>query len=145
MQSAPPGGSGDGTSHPPPRPSRNADHEAAHHDRTIPTRAAVLGLTLQMRRCLNSACPHVHHPHRPAHEGRRVLPKHACGLDVIVCVAQQRYGHRRSGPAIHQALLERRVAVAPRAVTNLLERYDAWVARALPDTTRLQRITHLCV
>jgi hypothetical protein len=47
-----------------------------HNYRTITTLEAVLGLTLQIRRCLNQACPHVHHPHRPEHEGRLALPKH---------------------------------------------------------------------
>src|ERR1043165_2617512 len=55
----------------------------------------------------------------------------------------QRYGHHRSIPEIHQALVERHVAVAPRTVTNLLERYDELVALSLQDMTRLQRITQL--
>ena len=71
------------------------------------------------------------------------LPKHEFGLDVIAFVGQQRYGHHRSVPEIHQALLERRVAVAPRTVTNLLERYDELIALSLQDTTRLQRITQV--
>src|SRR5256712_1740264 len=116
---------------------------AYHNYRTITTLEAVLGLTLQIRRCLNQACPHVHHPHRPEQEGRLALPKHECGLDVIAFVGQQRYGHHRSIPDIHQALVDRRVAVAPRTVTNLLERYDELVALSLQDTTRLQRITQV--
>src|SRR5438093_9579215 len=116
---------------------------AYHNYRTITTLEAVLGLTLQIRRCLNQACPHVHHPHRPEQEGRLALPKHAFGLDVIAFVGQQRYGHHRSVPEIHQALRERRVAVAPRTVTNLLERYDELVALSLQDTTRLHRITQV--
>jgi hypothetical protein len=116
---------------------------AYHNYRTITTLEAVLGLTLQIRRCLNQACPHVHHPHRPAQEGRLALPKHEFGLDVIAFVGQQRYGHHRSIPEIHQALVERHVAVAPRTVTNLLERYDELVALSLQDMTRLQRITQL--
>jgi hypothetical protein len=116
---------------------------AYHNYRTITTLEAVLGLTLQIRRCLNQACPHVHHPHRPEHEGRLALPKHEFGLDVIAFVGQQRYRHHRSVPEIHQALRERRVAVAPRTVTNLLERYDALVALSLQDTTRLHRITQV--
>src|SRR6266571_8116734 len=90
---------------------------AYHNYRTITTLEAVLGLTLQIRRCLNQACPHVHHPHRPEQEGRLALPKHECGLDVIAFIGQQRYGYHRSVPEIHQALRERRVAVAPRTVT----------------------------
>ena len=85
---------------------------AYHNYRTITTLEAVLGLTLQIRRCLNQACPHVHHPHRPEQEGRLALPKHEFGLDVIAFVGQQRYGHHRSIPDIHQALVERHVAVA---------------------------------
>jgi len=116
---------------------------AYHNYRTITTLDAVLGLTLQIRRCLNQACPHLHQPHRPEQEGRLALPKHEFGLDVIAFVGQQRYGHHRSVPEIHQALLERRVAVAPRTVTNLLERYDELIALSLQDTTRLQRITQV--
>src|SRR5438067_8178540 len=116
---------------------------AYHNYRTITPLEAVLGLTLQIRRCLNQACPHVHPPHRPEQEGRLALPKHEFGLDVIAFVGQQRYGHHRSVPDIHQALLERCVAVAPRTVTNLLERYDELVALSLQDTTRLQRITQV--
>ena len=114
---------------------------AYHNYRTIPTLTAVLGLTLQIRRCLNTACPQGRHPYRPEEEGRLALPKHEFGLDVIAFVGQQRYGHHRSVPAIYQALVERRVAVAPRTVTNLLERYDALVALSLHDTLRLQRLT----
>ncbi len=116
---------------------------AYHNYRTITTLEAVLGLTLQIRRCLNQACPHVHHPHRPEQEGRLALPKHEFGLDVIAFIGQQRYGYHRSVPEIHQALRERRVAVAPRTVTNLLERYDELVALSLQDMTRLQRITQV--
>ena len=116
---------------------------AYHNYRTITTLEAVLGLTLQSRRCLNQACPHVHHPHRPEQEGRLALPKHEFGLDVIAFVGQQRYSHHRSVTEIHQALVERHVAVAPRTVTNLLERYDELVALSLQDTPRLQRITQL--
>src|SRR5437867_1236329 len=116
---------------------------AYHNYRTITTLDAVLGLTLQIRRCLNQACPHLHQPHRPEQEGRLALPKHEFGLDVIAFVGQQRYGHHRSVPEIHQALRERRVAVAPRTVTNLLERYDELVALSLQDTTRLHRITQV--
>src|ERR671922_2143927 len=114
---------------------------ADHNYRTITTLDAVLGLTLQIRRCRNQACPHVHHPYRPAQEGSLALPKHEFGLDVIAFVGQQRYGHHRSVPEIHQALRERHVAVAPRTVTNLLERYDELVALSLQDTARLRRLT----
>src|ERR671937_55041 len=108
---------------------------AYHHYRTITTLEAIMRLTLQIRRCLNPACPQVRKPYRPEAEGRLALPKHTFGLDVIAFVGQQRYGHHRSVPAIHQALVERRVAVAPRTVPNLLERYDELVALS-PSKTR---------
>jgi hypothetical protein len=116
---------------------------AYHNYRTITTLKAVLGLTLQIRRCLNTACLQCRQPYRPEAEGRLALPKHEFGLDVIACVGQWRYGQHRSVPEIHQALVERRVAVAPRTVTNLLERYDELVALSLQDTLRLQRITQV--
>jgi hypothetical protein len=37
-------------------------------------------------------------------------------------------------------LVARGIAVAPRTVTNLLERYDALVALSLQDTARLRRL-----
>ena len=114
---------------------------AYHNYRTITTLTAVLGLTLQIRRCLNTACPQWRHPYRPEEEGRLALPKHEFGLDVMAFVGQWRYSHHRSAPEIYQALVERRGAVAPRTVTNLLERYDELVALSLHDTLRLQRLT----
>src|SRR5262247_658416 len=114
---------------------------AYHNYRTITTLAAVLALTLQIRRCLNRSCPHFRQSYRPELEGRLALPKHEFGLDVIALIGQWRYADHRSIPEIYQALRERRVAVAPRTVTNLLERYDELVALSLQDTTRLQRLT----
>jgi hypothetical protein len=73
---------------------------ASHTSRTLTPLTAVLGLTLQRRRCLNTACPQGRQPSRPAEEGPLALPKHAFGLDVLAFVGQQRYGHPRSVPAI---------------------------------------------
>jgi hypothetical protein len=114
---------------------------AYHNYRAITTLEAIMRLTLQIRRCLNPACPQVRKPYRPEAEGRLALPKHEFGLDVIAFVGQQRYGYHRSVPEIHQALVERRVSVAPRTVPNLLERYDELVALSLQDTARLRRLT----
>jgi len=114
---------------------------AYHNYRTITTLEAVLALTLQIRRCLNRSCPHFRQPYRPEQEGRLALPKHAFGLDVIAIIGQWRYADHRSIPEIYQALRERHVALAPRTVTHLLERYDEVAALSLQDTTRLQRIT----
>jgi hypothetical protein len=114
---------------------------AYHNYRTITTLEDVLHLTLQIRRCLNRACPQFHRPYRPEAEGRLALPKHEFGLDVIAWIGTLRYAQHRSLPEIHQHLRHRGVAIAPRTVTHLLERYDELLTLALPDTARLQRIT----
>jgi len=44
-------------------------------------------------------------------------------------------------PEIHQELERRRVAIAPRTVLNLVERYEELVALSLTDPARLQRLT----
>ena len=80
-------------------------------------------------------------PYRPEAEGRLALPKHEFGLDVLTCIGTQRYAHHSSIPAIHQALVERGVAIAPRTVTPLLERYDELGALSLQDPARLRRLT----
>src|SRR5262249_130277 len=74
---------------------------AYHNYRTVTTFEAALGLTLQIRRCLNQDCPYLHQLFRPEQEGRVALPKHEFGLDVIAFVGQQRYSRHRSVPEIH--------------------------------------------
>jgi len=98
-------------------------------------------LTLQIRRCLNRTCPQFRRPYRPEDEGRLALPKHEFGLDVMAWVGTLRYAQHRSVPEIHQRLLQRGVAVAPRTVSHLLERYDELLTLSLTDTVRLQRMT----
>ena len=114
---------------------------AYHNYRTITTLDDVVHLTLQIRRCLNRACPQFRRPYRPEAEGRLALPKHEFGLDVIACVGTLRYAQHRSLPEIHEHLRHRGVAVAQRTVTHLLERYDELLTLSLTDTARLQRIT----
>jgi hypothetical protein len=114
---------------------------AYHNYRTITTLEDVVHLTLQIRRCLNRACPQFRRPYRPEEEGRLALPKHEFGLEVIAWVGTLRYTQHQSIPEIYQALGDRRVAVAPRTVTNLLERYDELLALSLKDPARLQRLT----
>lgn len=114
---------------------------AYHNYRTITTLNDVVHLTLQIRRCLNQACPQFRRPYRPEEEGRLALPKHEFGLDVIAWVGTLRYAQHRSVPDIHQHLLHRGVAIAPRTVTHLLERYDELLALSLTATARLQRLT----
>ena len=114
---------------------------AYHNYRTITTLEDVVHLTLHIRRCLNRSCPQFRRPYRPEAEGRLALPRHEFGLDVIACVGTLRYAQHRSLPEIHQHLRHRGVAVAPRTVTHLLERYDELLTLSLTDTARLQRIT----
>jgi hypothetical protein len=114
---------------------------AYHNYRTITTLTEVLRLTLQIRRCLTPACPQFQHPYRPEEEGRLALPKHEFGLDVITLIGTLRYAQHRSLPAIHQELVGRHVAIAPRTVQHLLERYEERVALALADPCRLQQVT----
>jgi hypothetical protein len=114
---------------------------AYHNYRTLTTLTTVLRLTLQIRRCANPTCPQIGKPYRPEEEGRLALPKHEFGLDVIALVGTLRYAQHRSVPEIHQELERRRVAIAPRTVLNLVERYEELVALSLTDTARLQRLT----
>jgi hypothetical protein len=114
---------------------------AYHNYRTITTLEDVVHLTLQIRRCLNRACPQFHRPYRPEEEGRLALPKHEFGLDVIAYVGPLRYAQHRSLPEIHQHLRSRGVVIAPRTVMHLLERYDELLTLSLTDTARLQRVT----
>jgi hypothetical protein len=114
---------------------------AYHNYRTITTLDDVGHFTLQIRRCLNRACPQFRRPYRPEAEGRLALPKHEFGLDVIACVGTLRYAQHRSLPEIHEHLRHRGVAIAPRTVMHLLERYDELLTLSLTDTARLQRIT----
>jgi hypothetical protein len=114
---------------------------AYHNYRTVTTLTGILRLTLKIRRCLTPACPQFQKPYRPEEEGRLALPKHEFGLDVITLVGALRYAQHRSLPEIYQELVHRRVAIAPRTVQYLLERYDELVALSLMDTARLQRIT----
>src|ERR671923_885633 len=113
---------------------------ASHNYRTITTLEAIVRCLLQRRRCLHPACSQWRKPSRPAAEGRLALPKHEFGLAVLTCVGPRRSGAHRSVPAIHHALMERGMALAPRTVTNLLERYDELVALSLQDTARLRRL-----
>jgi hypothetical protein len=119
----------------------NALWAAYHNYRTVTTLTGILRLTLKIRRCVTPACPQFQKPYRPEAEGRLALPKHEFGLDVITLVGTLRYAQHRSLPEIHQELERRRVAIAPRTVLHLLERYDELVALCLTDTARLQRIT----
>jgi hypothetical protein len=105
--------------------------------RTVATLAGLLRLTLDIRRCHNRYCQRYRKPYRPEAEGYYALPQHEFGLDVIALVGNLRYGEHRSTPEIHQALRHRGLDIAPRTVTNLLDRYDELLAVTLTDDRRL--------
>lgn len=104
--------------------------------RTVATLAGLVRLRLKVCRCEHAGCIHYHRPYRPEAEGALVLPQHEFGLDVIALVGALRYREHRSVPEIHRALLERKVAVCERTVTNLLDRYDELVATAVDEPRR---------
>src|SRR3954462_8814745 len=105
--------------------------------RTITTLDAVKRLTLHIRRCPNPDCSRYHRPFHPEAESLLALPHHEFGLDVLALVGRLRHAEHRSVPEIHQELTRRGVAVAPRTVSNLLDRYDELKALATADPRRL--------
>jgi hypothetical protein len=109
--------------------------------RTITTLTEVVRLTLKVRRCHSPTCGRYLKPYRPEEEGRLALPVHEFGLDVIALVGALRYRQHRTVPEIHEELVARGVVIAPRSVTNLLDRYDELLALSLADQRRLQRLT----
>jgi hypothetical protein len=108
--------------------------------RTITTLDAVLRLTLHIRRCPRPSCSRYHQPYRPEAEPHFALPHHEFGLDVLALVGRLRHAEHRSVPEIHQELRRRAVAIAPRTVSNLLDRYDELRALATADPQRLRRL-----
>jgi hypothetical protein len=105
--------------------------------RTITTLEGVVRLTLTIRRCPNPACSRFRRPYRPEAEPHFALPYHEFGLDVMATVGRLRYAEHRSLPEIHRELTRRGIVVAPRTVTNLLDRYDELRALATADPRRL--------
>lgn len=122
-----------------PECGHRLDFDYANY-RTITTLDAVTRLTLQIRRCPVPACPRYHQPFRPEAEPHFALPHHEFGLDVIALVGRLRYVEHRSVPEIYRELQRRRVAIAQRTVSNLLDRYDELRALATADPQRLRRI-----
>ena len=108
--------------------------------RAVVSLHGLLGLTLRIRRCHNSACERHLVPCRPEGEGFHALPQHEFGLDVIALVGALRYAEHRAVPEIHKHLLGRGLQIAERTVTNLLDRYDELLAVALTDDRRLRRL-----
>jgi hypothetical protein len=100
----------------------------------------VVRLILHVRRCPNASCPRFHLPFRPETEPHFALPHHEFGLDIIALVGHLRYVEHRSIPEIHAELRRRRVVVAERTVTNLLDRYDELRALATANPKRLRSL-----
>jgi len=92
---------------------------------------AVLGVTLQVRRCVNPDCGCYHRPYRPEPEGGLALPHHEFGLDVIAWIGARRYQDSCSLPEIHRDLQGQGVVIAARTVDHLLARYEELVSVAL--------------
>lgn len=108
--------------------------------RTITTLHDVTRLTLSVRRCHNPTCPRHRQPVRPEEEGAWAVPHGEFGLDVIAHIGALRYREHRSVPEIHRTLRERQIAIAPRTVTYLLERYEELLALRLAEATRLKDV-----
>ena len=109
--------------------------------RSVTTLDGIVRLRLQVRRCRQPTCARRGTPLRPEQEGRFALPEHEFGLDVIATVGTLRHAQHRSVPEIHAELTRRGLAIAPRTVANLLDRYDELLALSLADTARLRRVT----
>jgi hypothetical protein len=108
--------------------------------RVITTLDGVLQLILHIRRCPNPSCRRFYQPVRPEAEPRFALPHHEFGLDVIALVGLFRHVEHKSIPEIHAELRRRRVVVAQRTVTNLLDRYDELRALATVNPARLDSL-----
>ena len=108
--------------------------------RTPTTLDGVTRFHLTIRRCRNDACAAVRRPYRPEAEGRLALPHHEFGLAAIAVIGRLRYREHRSVPEIRAHLVGRRVRIAERTVTNLLDRYDELLAVALTGDARLTAV-----
>src|SRR5262245_38122579 len=92
--------------------------------RAVTTLDAVTRLTLPIYRCGQPDCPRYHRPCHPDAAAHFALPAHEFGLGGLALVGRLRYHAHRSVPEIHQELRRRRVVLAQRTVSNLLDRYD---------------------
>src|SRR5947209_10758439 len=117
---------------------RRRTHADYTNFRTVTTLDGVTRLTLTIRRCHNPDCPRFLRPYRPEAEPHFALPHHEFGLDIMALVGRLRYAEHRSIPEIHRELTRRGVVVAPRTVTNLLDRHDELRALATADPRRLE-------
>ncbi len=107
--------------------------------RTVHTLAGVTRMNRTIRR-RHAACSAHKKPYRPEAEGSVALPHHEFGLDVVALIGRLRYVEHRSIPEIRTHLLGRRVSISERAVANLLDRYEEFLAVALADDRRLKKL-----
>jgi hypothetical protein len=111
---------------------------AYHSRRTVATLDGLVGLRLQVRRCVTGGCPQYHRPYRPEAELGWALPHGEFGLDVIALVGALRFREHRTVPEIHQHLRGRGLGIAERTVTHLVQRYEELLAVHLGDGRRLR-------
>jgi hypothetical protein len=111
---------------------------AYHSRRTVTTLDDIVRLTVQVRHCVAPACPRYHRPYRPEEELGWALPHGEFGLDVIALVGALRFREHRTVPEIPQHLRGRRLVIAERTVTHLLQRYEELLAVHLGDGRRLR-------
>ncbi len=107
---------------------------------TVRTLSGVVRLRLKSRRCSNPDCKRFGCIYRPEAEGKRALPQHEFGLDVMALAGALCYQEHRSVPEIDQQLQQRGICVSQRSVSHLLERYDELLALSLSNKHRLQEI-----
>ena len=101
---------------------------AYHSHRTVTTLEGAVRLRLQVRRCVAPGCPQYHRPYRPEEELGWALPHGEFGLDVVALVGALRFREHRTVPEIHQQLRGRRLVIAERTVTHLVQRYEELLA-----------------
>jgi hypothetical protein len=113
---------------------------AYHSHRTVTTLDGLVGLRLQVRRCVTGGCPQYHRPYRPEEELGWALPHGEFGLDVIALVGALRFREHRTVPEIHQHLRGRGLGIAERTVTHLVQRYEELLAVHLGGSRRLREV-----
>ena len=113
---------------------------AYHSHRTVTTLEGAVRLRLQVRRCVTAGCPQYHRPYRPEAELGWALPHGEFGLDVIALVGALRFREHRTVPEIHQLLRGRRLVIAERTLTHLVQRYEELLAVHLGAGRRLRAV-----
>jgi hypothetical protein len=113
---------------------------AYHSHRTVATLDGLVGLRLQVRRCVTRGCGQYHRPYRPEEELGWALPHGEFGLDVVGLVGALRFREHRTVPEIHQHLRALRLVIAERTVTHLVQRYEELLAVHLGAESRLRAV-----